>query len=60
MTAPTTNPTGESHLPMKFRFLLCAAVVACGGRSDSASRDSVAPAAPIAPTLGASSDVSGC
>jgi len=45
---------------MKLRFVLCAAVVACGGRSDPASRDSVAVPMAVAPAASVSRDMSGC
>ena len=45
---------------MKLRFLLCTAVTACAGRSDSPARDSVAVPTAIAPTASASRDVGGC
>lgn len=45
---------------MKLRFLLCAAGVACGGGSDTASRDTVAAPISVAPVASASRDVSGC
>jgi len=45
---------------MKLRFILCAAVAACGGRSDLPPRDSVAAPIAVAPSASASRDVSAC
>jgi hypothetical protein len=45
---------------VKLRFLLCATVVACGGRSEMPTRDSVAAPIVVPPPASASRDVSAC
>ncbi len=45
---------------VKSRVFLCTIVLACGGRSDTLARDSVAAPIAIAPLASASRDVSAC